>query len=298
MGAGFNLYFELASFNSGNLHFGSKCSCREVEQQVVDDVLPIANKRVVALFFDVNLYVSTDTVVLSGVAFSWYVDHHSFSHASGDVDFHHFIAFHDTRSTTFVAFVLDDSTFSVARRTFSLSLHHAEHRANGLYHIALSVTIRTGFRATTSFGTSSVTMLAGDVFPDFEFLGNAVGNLVERKTHFQPKVGTTILGVTSSATTTEASESSTKAVAAKDIAKHREDVVHREAATTEASESSTHVGAVESELVVLLAFLLVAQHAISLGSFFKFLLSLFVARVAVGMVFDGNLSIRLLYLVF
>ena len=98
-----------------------------------------------------------------------------------------------------------------------------------------------------------------------------------------------------SSTSAETSEAAKSSTSAKNVAEHRENVVHREASSTaESSEATFHVGAVESELIVLLALLLVAQHAIGFGSFFEFLLGLFVARIAVWVIFDGNLSVSLL----
>ena len=55
--------------------------------------------------------------------------------------------------------------------------------------------------------------------------------------------------------------------------------------------------AVEAKLVVALALLRVVEHVVGFGSLLELLLSLFVARVTVGMVFDGYLTIRFLDLV-
>ena len=83
---------------------------------------------------------------------------------------------------------------------------------------------------------------------------------------------------------------------AEDVAEHRENVVHVHRRTTEAAEATHRT--VEAELVVLLPLLGVMQHVVSLSSFLELLLSLFVSGIAVGMIFDGYLSICFLYLLF
>ncbi|CUP85804.1 Uncharacterised protein [Segatella copri] len=86
-------------------------------------------------------------------------------------------------------------------------------------------------------------------------------------------------------------------MSAKDISKHREDVVHVHAGTTAESAEST-LWPVETKLVILLALLGIVENFVSFGSFLEFLFRLFVARVAVWMILNGYLSIRLLYFVF
>ena len=88
-------------------------------------------------------------------------------------------------------------------------------------------------------------------------------------------------------------------MSSKDIAEHREDVVHVHLGTkaVEASESAA-CRSCKSKLVVLLTLLWVVQHVIGLCGLLEFLLSLFVARVSVRVIFDGNLSVCLLDVIF
>ena len=55
---------------------------------------------------------------------------------------------------------------------------------------------------------------------------------------------------------------------------------------------------IEAERVILLPLLWVMQHVVSLGGLLELRLGLFVAGVAVGVILDGYLAVRLLYLVF
>ena len=105
------------------------------------------------------------------------------------------------------------------------------------------------------------------------------------------------LTLSASSEASKASKASSPAVA-EDVAKHGEDVIHGESASTEASTKASRVGTVKSELVILLALLWVVKHVVCFSCLFELLLSLFVARVAVWVVFDGYLAIGFLYFVF
>ena len=82
-------------------------------------------------------------------------------------------------------------------------------------------------------------MGADHVLAELELLRHARGHLLERQAHLQPQVRSTIARGLASATT--ASETSEAAMAAEDVAKHGEDVVHGHA-STEAAERTTITG--------------------------------------------------------
>jgi len=65
--------------------------------------------------------------------------------------------------------------------------------------------------------------------------------------------------------------------------------------TRTAAGCTAHSGM--SETVVTGAFLVVAQHAVSLSGFFELLLRLLIARVTIRVILDGLLPVSLLYLV-
>ena len=97
-----------------------------------------------------------------------------------------------------------------------------------------------------------------------------------------------------SASTAESSE----AMSTEDVTEHRKDVVHVHLTTTEPVKSASAHRACKSKLVILLTFLWVMQHVVGFCSLFEFFLCLLIARVTVRVIFDGNLSVCLLYLVF
>ena len=104
--------------------------------------------------------------------------------------------------------------------------------------------------------------------------------------------------LTSAAETSETAETTESTTSAEDIAEHGEDVVHRESTAAESSKASCTSQSFETELVVALALLRVVKHVVGLGGLLEFLLSVFVARIAVGMVFDGDAPIGFLDVVF
>ena len=85
-----------------------------------------------------------------------------------------------------------------------------------------------------------------------------------------------------------------------DIAKLREDILHRETSATKASEATGSACARHSrmsELVVTGTLLFVGQYIVRLGSLLELLLSLLIARILVGVILYSGLAVRLFYLV-
>ena len=148
---------------------------------------------------------------------------------------------------------------------------------------------------TASLGTSTATMWTRDILANLELLGNTSINLLECKFHLQAQVAAAML-----LSATLSAAKATKAVTAENVAEHREDIIHVHVGfeSAETTKSAAHVRTVESELVVLLTCLWVVQYIVCLGRLLKFFLGFLVARITVGVVLDGNLSIRFLNFVF
>ncbi len=90
-----------------------------------------------------------------------------------------------------------------------------------------------------------------------------------------------------------ASEASEAGSSAEYVTEHGEYVIHVHSSTSKASEPAGSRRAVETELVILLAFLLVVQYIVSLRRLLEFLLGFFVAGITIRMVFYGYLSVSL-----
>ena len=100
-------------------------------------------------------------------------------------DIDDFLAFDDAFSVAMMTLVADYRSLAAADVTGHLGLHHAEDALLGADLHAGAVTVRTGLAARAAFCTCSVAMLTGNVLAYLEFLGDAVGNLLQRQTNLQ-----------------------------------------------------------------------------------------------------------------
>ena len=232
----------------------------------------------------------------AGIAFAVHIEHHTFLDAGGNVDFHNLIALDNASAVAGLALVLDDGAFAVAGGALGLGGHDAEHRPHRPAHHTAAMTCGAGLGLCATFGAGAFALFAGHILAHLEALGHTAGDVLQRELHLQPQVAATVDALAVLLAAAESAESAEAAVTAEDVAEHAEDVVHIHAATAESAEAALRT--VESELVVLTALVGVVQHLIGLGSLLKLLFGLLVARVAVGVVFDGELAVSLLYLVF
>jgi uncharacterized membrane protein len=105
------------------------------------------------------------------------------------------------------------------------------------------------------------------------------------------------LGATKAAkTATKTALATTAKVSAKNVAKHAEYVVHIHVLAT-AKTTGTRRKCLVTKLIILLAFLRIAQHFVGFGSLLEFLFSFFVIRVAVRVIFQGHFAISFLDLI-
>ena len=247
------------------------------------------------LFLDEYLDVTRGAVVSTCITLARHVYYHTFGYTCRDVYLNNFLALLNAGSVTMLTLVLDYHSLATAGRTNALLLHHTEDALSGVGDVTLTVTCGALLLLASGLGTTTVTMWAVDVLAHLEFLGNAGVYLLECQLNLKTKVASAML-LWATLSATEATET----VTTEYIAEHREDVVHIHCAfeSAETTESAAHVRTVESELVVLLACLWVVQNIVCLGRLLKFLLGFFVARIAVGVVLNGYLSIRFLDFVF
>ena len=296
LSATLHLHLQCLAIDGGDVHLATQGCCGEVEQQVVYQVVAVSYEGVVLFLLDIYLDVASYAAMMSSITLAGHIDHHTLGHASGNIDFYDLFTLGHTRATTFMTLVLNDLTFTVTGGAYALSLHHSEDALCGVGDDARSVTSRTCLSTAAVLGASAVTVGASDVLAHLELLGDARIDFLQGEAYLQTQVAASVhLGTTAPATTESA-----KAVTTEDIAEHREDVVHihrRTVETTESACSASH-RTCEAKLIVLLTLLRVVQDVVGLGSLLKLLLSLFVARVSVGVIFDGNLSICLLDVVF
>ena len=185
------------------------------------------------LLFDENLYVTIDTVTTTGVTLAWYVDYHTFGHASGYFDLNDFLALDHTFAAALMAFVLDDCAFTATGGTYALSLHHAEDTLRGVGDDTRAVTRWALLVDRTLLGTCALAVAAYNVLANLELLGDTLVDFLQSQPHLQAQVAALVL-LCMACATSEASETMT----AEYVAEHREDVVHIHAGPSEASEAS------------------------------------------------------------
>ena len=184
-------------------------------------------------------------------------------------------------------------------RTYALRLHHAEEAALCRDDGARTVTGAAGLLAIGVGGPFTITVRAGDILLDLEFLLHALLYILER----EPYTGAEVRAaerLTSAASASEATKASeVKAATAEEVAEAAEDILHAhaaaEASSTAAGGTATDTGV--TELIVALALVGVTQHVIGLGQLLELLLGLLIPGVLIGVVLDGELAIGLLQLV-
>ena len=292
------LYLD-TSVQCRNLHRAAQCCRREVQEQVVDEVLFLADELLVRFHLNIDLYVTRHTIAPSGIALSGHVDYHAVIYACGDVHLHGLLTLYHAFATTVRTLVLDDSAFTVAVGTGRLGLHASEHTVHHLGHHARTATLRTAFRLAV-LAAAAVAMVAVHHLLYVELLRSSLGRLFQREAYLQAQVlaARLLLGCPTASETTETAEATeAPGMSAKDVTEGREDILHVHASVTTASssEASVAIQSGMSELVITLTLLVVAQYAVCLGGLLELLLRLLVAGVVVRVVFEGHLAVSLLY---
>ena len=284
------------SIERGNFHTVAEHGLRYGEQQVVDEVVFVANEFGMFFFLDEHLYVARYAVVSACVAFSLHRNDHAFRYAGRNVDFHNFLTAYHAFATAFATFVLDDSAFAVAGGAHLLRLHHAEHASSGSQYVSRTLASATSFRRRASGTSAAVASIAGYVLANFELLGYACGNLAQRKLHLEAQIAT-LETARPAASATSAETSAKSAHATEDVAKLTEDIIKVHAGTAKSAGATHAIDALFSELVVTGTFVGVAQNVVGFSGLLKLLFGFLVVRIAVGVVFNGHLLIGAFYFV-
>ena len=121
-----HLHLQACALNGRYFYLTAKSSCWEVKQQIVYQVVVVADVGIVLLFLNEHLDIAIDALALTGITLARHVDHHTFGYTSRDLDFYDLLAFLDTCTATVLTLVLDNCTLATAGRTNALCLHHAK----------------------------------------------------------------------------------------------------------------------------------------------------------------------------
>ena len=249
--------------------------------------------------FDEDQQVAIDTATTRRVTLPLHRQLHAFAHTRGDMECDHLFSTHDALAITLGTFACDRLARSAARGAGGLRLHLAEDGVGHARHVTATMAGRTLLDGLLVLCPTAVTVRAGHVFLDLDLLLHARSDLLEREFHLHTQIGATLHDTSATASVAEAAKSSEPGeMSAEEVAELREDVLHRHTAaesTRTAAGCTAHSGM--SETVITGAFLVVAQHVVSLSGFFELLLRLLIARVTIRVILDGLLPVSLLYLV-
>ena len=272
--------------------------CRYGDEEVVDEVIAVADEVGILFFLDDDLQVTGDTTTGSCVPLALDGELHARGDPSRDAEGHDLFADLRALPLTEATGLGDDLACTLTGGADGLRLHHAEDTALSGDDDARAVTRVALLLAVLLHGAVAVTVGAGDLLLHLELLLYALVDLLEGEADASAKVGAAQDLTATAATTAEASEvKASEATTSEEVAEAAEDIFHRHAsaeATATTGSAATDTGM--TELVVALALLWIAQYVIGLSKLLELLFGLLVPGILVGVIFDGELAVGLLQL--
>ena len=97
--ARFNLHANV-SVNGRHFHLVAERGLRNGEEEIVDEVVLVADEVGAFRFLNEHLNISGDALEFGSVALAGSIDHHAFSHTGRYVDFNDLLALHDSLAVT------------------------------------------------------------------------------------------------------------------------------------------------------------------------------------------------------
>ena len=272
--------------------------CRYGDEEVVDEVIAVADEVGILFFLDDDLQVTGDTTAGSCVPLALDGELHTRGDPSRDAEGYDLFADLRALPLTEATGLGDDLARTLTGGADGLRLHHAEDTALSGDDDARAVARVALLLAVLLRGAVSVTVGAGDLLLHLELLLYALVDLLEGEADASAKVGAAQDLTATAATSAEASEvKATEATTSEEVAEAAEDIFHRHAsaeATATAGGAASDTGM--TELVVALALLWIAQYVIGLSKLLELLFGLLVPGILVGVIFDGELAVGLLQL--
>ena len=204
------------------------------------------------LLFYQNEQITIHTSSTSCISFTTHRKLHSFSNTGRNIDRNDFLIPYNTLTATFRTFLCNNLPFSLAGWTSRLCLHLPK---NGIRHPRNDPTAITGLTSCCAFvilSTRTITLVASNIFLYFNFLFNTGSHFFKCQLHLDTQVRSSIDARSSrrakAAKTSEAAKMSTK-----QVAKLREDILHRHTSSIAAARCTAHTGM--TKLVITLALL-------------------------------------------
>ena len=263
---------------------------RDAQVEVVDKVAAVADELLVGLLLDADNHVAVGAAAAAGVALARHRQLHSVLYAGRNLQAHHLLALHYALAVAVRAFVGYRPALAVAVGARRLLLHLAQQRVDHTRHVARAVAGAAGRIARTVLGARAVAMRAFHILLDLDFLVHPGGYLLQAHLDLDPDVAASVHRASARASAAEE-----VAEASEDVAEVREDVLHRHSALESAAAGAFERGMAEA--VIFGALVGIRQDVVGLGRLLEFFFGLLVTGIFVGVIFDGHLAIRLLYLV-
>ena len=253
------------------------------------------------LLFYQHQQVTVNPAIGSGIALASHRQLHAFGHTCRNVDGHHFLALDNAIAAAVRAFVLDDLACTAASAANRHLLHHTKHSTLLRHHLATTLTSRTSGHTTFVLGTGATAMLTRNQLLDLDFLFNTSIDLLQGQFHLDTDIGTTAhtfaLAAATATKTREAGKTASRKTGettSEQITETFKDGIQVKINIIASASSPAH--ARMTELIVTGFLVRIAQHIVGLGRLLELFLRLLVARITVGMVLHGFLSVGLFYL--
>ncbi len=244
------------------------------------------------LFFNENNEIASNTAMRCGIALSLHSQLHTILNTSWNINGNNLIAFNDSITMAIVTLIFDNTTFASTMRTGTLGLHHSKNSPLCFGDNTSTIALGTDL-CLTVFSTTTTASLTGNKFTDLDFLLTATVNLLKGEFNLDTEITATQY-TACAATTTKSAEScaeTTSKKVSKYTAKLGKDVVH--------IHTTLAIGALHpchAKLVVAGFLVGIAKHIVRLGSLLKLLFGLLIARIAIRMVLEGQLTVSLFQL--
>ena len=241
------------------------------------------------LFLYHDKKISVDTIILCRMSLSRHLQLHSRLYSGRNLHLDSFASADKACTATCTAWISYNLSFTTTLLTSRISISLAENAVDNSLYLTCTITSRASLYVRTVLCTSSATIRARHILLNTYLLLDSSGDFLQSKLYAHSDITASVdsLLLTLSASAEAEAESRTEQII--------QDIV-------DISESTAEIwsGAFYScmpELVILGLLIRITEHRICLSSLFELLLCLLISRILVGMIFNSQLPVGLLYFI-